>query len=67
MFLILVLFLIENMEVTIQTMYGTFIVPAPKIPELVMWLKANAVQANTNNTVQEIRDGSATNRHLLND
>lgn len=55
------------MEVTIQTMYGTFIVPASKIPELVMWLKANAVQANTNNTVQEIRDGSATNRHLLND
>lgn len=36
----------NNMEITIQTIQGTFIVPQNKVPELIMWLQANAINAN---------------------
>jgi hypothetical protein len=44
------------MEITIQTMQGTFIVPQNKVSELIMWLQANAINANQQ-AVRETRNG----------
>lgn len=38
------------MEITIHTMYGTFIVPQTKVLDLVNWLKANAISVNNQQT-----------------
>jgi len=55
------------MEITIQTMYGTFIVPSNKVHDLVAWLRSNAIQANGSQTVHEVRGGAQTNRQLINE
>jgi hypothetical protein len=54
------------MEITINTMYGTFIVPSHKIQELVSWLKIHAIQSG-GNTVREFQSGEVTNRQLINE
>ena len=55
------------MEITIHTMYGTFIVPSNKVQDLVAWLRSNAIQANGQQTVHEVRNGTQTNRQLINE
>lgn len=54
------------MEITIHTMFGTFIVPSNKIQDLVSWLRVHAVQANTQ-SVQEVRGLNNTTTQLINE
>jgi len=59
--------LLNSMEITIHTMHGTFIVPGHKLMELVAWLRANAIQANSQQSVQELQSKSNGNRQLINE
>lgn len=46
------------MEITVNTIYGTFIVPREKADQLLAWLQQNAVKAGQ----EPIRETSNENR-----
>lgn len=54
--------IIYYMEITIHTMYGTFIVPREKIQSLVQWLQQNAVSVNSQQ--QEAKNNPKTSQLL---
>jgi len=54
------------MDITINTIYGTFIVPANKADELVSWLEHNAVKAGQQ-PIGEVQQGNYTGRQLINE
>ena len=54
------------MEITVNTMYGTFIVPREKADQLIAWLQANAIKPGQQ-PVQEVQQGQYTGRQLINE
>jgi hypothetical protein len=54
------------MDITVNTMYGTFIVPSNKADDLVKWLEANAVKAGQRPVAEE-QNSSYTGRQLINE
>ena len=50
------------MEITIHTMYGTFIVPREKTHLLVQWLQQNAITVNSQQ--QEAKNNPNTSQLL---
>lgn len=53
------------MEQKINIGGKTYIVPANKVSELIMWLEANAVQANVRQVVREVTGDNTDPRQLL--
>lgn len=54
------------MEITINTMLGTFIVPRDKVDALIAWLQVNAIKPGQQ-PVQEVQQGQYTGRQLINE
>lgn len=54
------------MDITINTIYGTFIVPSNKADELISWLENNAVKAGQRPVAEE-QNGTYTGRQLINE
>jgi hypothetical protein len=54
------------MEITVNTMYGTFIVPREKTDALIAWLQANAVKPGQT-PIGEVKQGEYTGRQLINE
>jgi hypothetical protein len=53
------------MSITVNTIYGTFIVPDNKQDELVAWLQANAVKPG--HTAESIQQGEYAGKQLINE
>jgi hypothetical protein len=53
------------MSITVNTIYGTFIVPDNKQDELVTWLQVNAVKPGQ--TTEGIQQGKYTGQQLINE
>jgi hypothetical protein len=54
------------MEITVNTIAGTFIVPSNKADELISWLQVNAVRPGQT-PIGEVREGQYTGRQLINE
>jgi hypothetical protein len=54
------------MSITVNTIYGTFVVPSEKEDSLISWLKVNAVNV-TVQPVTEVKNGENTGRQLINE
>jgi hypothetical protein len=54
------------MEIIVNTIHGTFIVPLNKTDELISWLQNNAVKQGQQ-TIGEVQQGSYTGRQLINE
>jgi hypothetical protein len=54
------------MEITINTIYGTYIVPSDKTDQLLAWLQQNAVRPGQH-PVKEIKEDNYTGRQLINE
>ena len=54
------------METIINTIKGTFIVPADKFDQLIQWLEHNAVKPGQR-PIGEIKEGQYTGRQLINE
>jgi hypothetical protein len=46
------------MQIVIQTIEGTFLVPTEKQAELIRWLESNAVKAGATRQVKEQQTGT---------
>ena len=57
---------ILSMEITINTIYGTYIVPSDKTDQLLAWLQQNAVRPGQH-PVKEIKEDNYTGRQLINE
>lgn len=56
------------MQIVINTMQGTFIVPSEKQAELVYWLQNNAIKAGQQTVREEVvQSGNYTGRQLINE
>jgi hypothetical protein len=53
------------MQIVIQTIQGTFIVPTDKQAELIMWLEANAVKAGAQNVRENANSQNYSGRQLI--
>lgn len=53
------------MQITINTIEGTFVVPAEKQAELIYWLKSNAIKVGQQ-TVKEQSGSSFPGTQLIN-
>lgn len=54
------------METIVNTINGTYIVPADKQDQLIQWLELNAVKPG-HKTVGETKEGVYTGRQLINE
>jgi hypothetical protein len=54
------------METVINTINGTYIVPANKLDQLIQWLEINAIKPNAK-PIGEIKEGNYTGRQLINE
>jgi hypothetical protein len=54
------------MSITVNTLYGTFIVPDEKQDQLIQWLQTNAVKAGQE-PIGEIKEDNYTGRQLINE
>lgn len=57
------------MQIVINTIQGTFIVPAEKQSELIMWLQRNAIKAGQEPVREQVQQGGQnyTGRQLINE
>lgn len=56
------------MEITVNTIYGTFIVPKEKTDQLLTWLMQNAVKAGQQPIRETSNDNQGfTGRQLINE
>jgi hypothetical protein len=56
------------MEITVNTIYGTFIVPREKADQLLAWLQQNAVKAGAQPIRETTNDNTQfTGRQLINE
>lgn len=56
------------MEITVNTIYGTFIVPPEKADQLLAWLQQNAVKAGQQPIRETTNDNQGfTGRQLINE
>jgi hypothetical protein len=56
------------MEITVNTIYGTFIVPREKADQLLAWLQQNAIKAGTQPIRETTNDNTQfTGRQLINE
>jgi hypothetical protein len=56
------------MEITVNTIYGTFIVPREKADQLLAWLQQNAVKAGQQPIRETSNDNQGfTGRQLINE
>lgn len=53
------------MQIVIQTIQGTFIVPTDKQAELIMWLEANAIKAGAQNVRENTNSQNYSGRQLI--
>lgn len=54
------------MEIIVNTIEGTYIVPADKTGQLIAWLQSNAIKQGQQN-LGEIKDNNYTGRQLINE
>lgn len=54
------------METIVNTINGTYIVPADKQDQLIQWLEINAVRPGQK-PIGEIKEGQYTGRQLINE
>ena len=54
------------MEITVNTIYGTYIVPSEKADQLIAWLQSNAVKQG-HQPIGEVQQGEYTGRQLINE
>jgi len=56
------------MQITINTLQGTFVVPSEKEAQLIAWLQANAVKLGAQTNITEVRtnDTNYQGTQLLN-
>jgi len=54
------------METIINTINGTYIVPADKLDQLIQWLEVHAVRPGAK-PIGEIKEGQYTGRQLINE
>ena len=54
------------METIINTINGTYIVPAEKLDQLIKWLEFNAVRPGQK-PIGEVKEGQYTGRQLINE
>ena len=54
------------MQIIVNTIAGTFIVPLNKSDELINWLQVNAVKQGQQ-PIGEVRGGDYTGRQLINE
>ena len=54
------------MEIVVNTIHGTFIVPSNKADQLIDWLQQNAVKQGQQ-PIGEVQQGSYTGRQLINE
>ena len=54
------------METIVNTIKGTYIVPASKLDQLLQWLETNAVRPGAT-PIGEIKEGQYTGRQLINE
>jgi len=54
------------MEIIVNTINGTYIVPREKQDLLIQWLEVNAVKPGAK-PIGEIREGASTGRQLINE
>ncbi len=54
------------MEIVINTINGTYIVPSNKTDQLIQWLELNAVRPGAK-TLGEIKEGPYTGKQLINE
>jgi hypothetical protein len=55
------------MQIVIQTIQGTFIVPTEKQAELIMWLESNAIKAGSQNVRENADPQNYSGRQLINE
>ena len=55
------------MEIVVNTIYGTFIVPREKTDQLLTWLQQNAVKAGQRPTQETNSNNQHTGRQLINE
>ena len=57
------------MQIVINTIQGTFIVPSEKQAELIMWLQRNAIKAGQEPVREQANQGNQvyTGRQLINE
>lgn len=55
------------MQIVIQTIQGTFLVPTEKQSELIMWLEANAIKAGAQNVRENTNSQNYSGRQLINE
>ena len=56
------------MEITVNTIYGTFIVPREKADQLISWLQQNAIKAGQEPIKETTNNGQQfTGRQLINE
>ena len=53
------------MQIVIQTIQGTFIVPTDKQAELIHWLEINAVRAGAHNVRENANQQNYVGRQLI--
>lgn len=54
------------MEIVVNTINGTYIVPRERADELITWLQQNAVKQGQQ-PIGEIKEGNYTGRQLINE
>lgn len=59
-------YIIYDMETIVNTINGTYIVPADKLDQLLQWLELNAVKPGAK-PIGEIKEGQYTGRQLINE
>jgi hypothetical protein len=58
----------KRMEITVNTIYGTFIVPREKADQLLTWLQQNAIKAGQQPIRETTNDNNQfTGRQLINE
>jgi hypothetical protein len=57
---------ILSMEITVNTIYGTFIVPRERADQLISWLQVNAIKQGQQ-PIGEVQQGNYTGRQLINE
>lgn len=55
------------MQIVINTIQGTFIVPSDKQAELIYWLQNNAIKAGQEPVREQINTGQYAGRQLINE
>lgn len=58
--------IISYMEIIVNTINGTYIVPRERADELMTWLQQNAIKQGQQ-PIGEIKEGSYTGRQLINE